>query len=69
MINILELDQLIFSYSDTCTKLILDITYPNKFFVDKFTYHPCSEAARNGHLNLLIWLKDHGYNFDEILVL
>src|SRR5436190_9023823 len=57
-----EIDQHIFSYCDECTKIILAITYPEKFTID--TKPLCSFAALNNHLNILIWARQNNYDWD-----
>ena len=62
-----DIDNLIFSLCDKSTQLILDITYPNKFFIDKFIYDDlCFQAAKDGHLAIVIWSKQNRYSYNNI---
>src|SRR5436190_9729238 len=51
-----EIDQLIWSWSDKCTQIVLDITY-NKFGTDHSKLGVY--AIENGYLNIVKWVKDN----------
>src|SRR5436190_12640475 len=59
-----ELYQLIYHFCDKYTQLMLAITYPDKFKSNN-AQNLCKYAAKNGYFELLIWAKQHKYDWNE----
>ena len=56
---LIEIVQIIYSFADRCTQIVLSLAYPKHFKIGR--YRLCDSAAREGHLNLLIWARENGH--------
>src|SRR5436190_13832787 len=60
-----DISQVIFSFCNIYSKLILTRVYPKQFKIDKNPRDFCLYAVKNSYLELLKWAHENGYPWHQ----